>query len=573
MDNLEPNVKRFLEYVGDMHKEEILSMPIELREDAINIFMQEEASKIIKFNKKEQIEKYGFYISPIELQRLVPIDTFIDEETGEIAEEIGMDMILNQFMNSHHDRINDGEAIEDDDIDGYVKFSEINIGDIFIHKQDGSKWIVKQKTRSSDGKKAILFDSGWGGPMIFEYSGLANLFDYQKKKQKKIKIPKLNELKIGQIIEYNSRPIAYIVEIINRNSKGIYIKIGAKKEYYRYPDEFPTNWEITNKIKEVGIEINEGEYSYETYYDALKEIIVETEDSIKEQFFKEKLNKLKDSKRILLSRSLINFTKDLTNDIRYRSLPFDRFFIDTTIQLDDQIFMQGVMVENLDEESRKEVIDQTNVEDKLLKEDMVSKNMRIICLMYDVKHNSHFIVDDMLSRLLGNSKSLNKLYNFYLDDDEDFLLKEYDKEIKKIYMIIFNIMDLYHNRQVDKITYVMNPKHKKNRNQTGKIPLPYTTIKLGPIEELKIYLNRYNAEKTKLGYKFKVRPYWMHFYNKKRYHTLYEALENDCLEEIYQIDDDGIIKRLIAEHIRGEGPLIEKDIKFTLNKQSDTRGD
>jgi len=145
---MEPNIKRFLEYVGDLHKEVILDMSEELREKAVNIFMQEEASKIIKLNKKEQMDKYGFYISPDELQRFVPIDAFIDDETGEIDEEIGMDMILNQFTSLHQDRLNDGEVIEDDDIEGYVKFSEINIGDTFIHKQDGSKWTVKQKTRS-----------------------------------------------------------------------------------------------------------------------------------------------------------------------------------------------------------------------------------------------------------------------------------------------------------------------------------------------------------------------------------------------------------------------------------------
>jgi len=404
--------------------------------------------------------------------------------------------------------------------------------------------------------------------MIFEYSGVANLFDYQKKKQKKIKIPKINELKLGQIIKCNSRQIGYIVEIINRNKKAIVIQLGSRKDFYNYPEEFPQNWEIIDDKKKIINEIEEGEYSYETYYNFLQSIIINSNDQIKKQFFKEKLNKLRNnSKRVLLSRSLINFTKDLTNDIRYRSLPFDNFFIDTTIELNEGIFLQGVMIENLDEETRKDFIDKTNVEDKLLQTEMINKNIRITCLIFDTKYNSHFIVDDMLSRFLGNTKSLNKLYNIYLDDDEDFILKKYQEEIKKTYMIIFNIMDLYHNRQVHNRITIDNPKHIKKRRQAGKVPLPYKTIKLGPIDELKVYINRYNSQKVKLGYKFKVRPYWMHFYNKKRYHTLYEALENDCLEEIYQIDDDGIIKRLIAEHIRGEGPLIEKDIKFTLNKQ------
>lgn len=564
--NISNNVKKFLEYVGDKYRTEIFSYSDIERDNITQYFIEEEAKKFLKISKSKQIEKYGFYVSTQDLMNIIPSEGFINDE-GELPPEVGMKFMQNQFSNMHLERIEDDIVDEDnDDIEGFVKYSDIKIEDKFLMKNDKSIWTVKDKIRSSGGKKAILFENGWdGGPIIYEYAGLHHQFEYQpgKKINKNNKLPQFQNINLGQIILSNERKIGYVFKISNLNGNKLHIKFGNQEEEFLYPNEFPKKWTFSEDSERITFDLEDGDYSYDKFFSKLILNKESSKDIVKSSFFENKIEKLKDSKRIILSRSLINFTRDLKNDIRYRTLPFDRFFIDSTFELSKGIWIQGILIENLDSESRNQILDDQSIEDKLIKKDMQNKNIRITALLFDEKYNNSFILEDMLSRFLGNSQSINKLFNIIMDEDENLIFKDYSSDIELIYMIIFNVMDLYHNREVEKIKYVLNPKHIKKRQHSGKLPLPYVTVKLGPVKELKIYLNKYNQKRVKLGIQQIVRPFWRHFYNKKKFHILYENLEIGELDDKYQVDEDGIIKTLIAEHIRGDGPLIEKDLKFT----------
>lgn len=564
---MKQSIKLFLDYIRHKYKEQIENTLPDEREILINHKLHSEIEIFSKLSKKEQYEHFGFYISLEDLKEEFPIEFFIDNQK-QINYELGMNLFKEKFDGEYHEKLNNSSISPSKKRNS--DYDSISVGDVFEHKSDGSNWKVIDKLRNSDGEDSILFQPDWlETPTIMTYTLAEKSLNLNKERKsvpnsnkKRLKLPKFDKLKLGQRIYTENKYLGTIIKLYDLKYNGIEIDFGNKVEFLSYPQEIPNDWYFSNEYDEIENSIKEGDYSYEFFNDFLKNG-TENSDLLDKNFYSEKIKKYLKSQRVLLSRKLINFTKNLKNEIKYRTLIFDNFYIDTTFRLRKDIWLRGLLVENLDENLRESILDFSFLENKLLSDELKNKNIRITALLYSEGKNREFLVEDLLSRFLNNSKNLSEIYNLDFKGESSIILSRYSKEIELIYLIIFNIMDLYNNKsKISKKIYVNNPKNNKKRTHNNKNLLPFKTIKLGPVEEFKIYLNKYEKDILELNHKFLVRPFWRHFNDKEIFKNLYKKYKEGTLDDKYQVDEDGVIKILIAEHIRGKGDFVEKDVKL-----------
>jgi hypothetical protein len=107
-------------------------------------------------------------------------------------------------------------------------------------------------------------------------------------------------------------------------------------------------------------------------------------------------------------------------------------------------------------------------------------------------------------------------------------------------------------------------KNSERRREKGLLNLPeYSTIKVSG--KLRVYVDEYNLAFSQgrriPTYSWQVGNHNVYFWNKKRYHNLYELKEDELEKRGFKIDNDlskGIIYKLRKGSVRGSGPLIER---------------
>ncbi len=239
----------------------------------------------------------------------------------------------------------------------------------------------------------------------------------------------------------------------------------------------------------------------------------------------------KDLKIFDIDENLLNLFKRTKNSIYKRKLPFDSFFLNVNLKIEDcMIFGIGIS-EGFADDAKKNIIS--------------------------------FLISGMD---LKSKKTINiagALYN------EDMLSEKYpDKRMKRIKedcrLIVCNFLDFINHTDVD-IKKIEGFNNNERRIKKGKFPVPDRT-KIQVKGKLKryIYETMPNMIKNSPGISFWVRGHYIHFWNKKRYNGLYGYEENILQRKGYFQDKNGIICKWILPYIKGKGEIKTKE--YNLKK-------
>lgn len=148
---------------------------------------------------------------------------------------------------------------------------------------------------------------------------------------------------------------------------------------------------------------------------------------------------------------------------------------------------------------------------------------------------------------------------FSLDPVDAITKKDYYTEKLKNY--IFSFCRFINEPDVYTVSYPANPKNNMRRASRGALPLPqFKTVTIrGKLREYVDKVKNANASGAHrpFRYRFKVRGFYRHYRNFKRYAKLY-ATDSDILKQKGFEMENGILKRWVKDSERGNGPLIKQ---------------
>ncbi len=258
--------------------------------------------------------------------------------------------------------------------------------------------------------------------------------------------------------------------------------------------------------------------------------------------------------RIRLEKSWIPILLKTDNILEYKNLPYNEFFIDTCIIIND-IKILGILVENLDYQTNNNL--KLFEEGKKLGDEFITKNLRID---FKIERFSKLEIKT-ISKLLTELKEITKplAEDLELDYTDDL---ELDNELSKIvFNFVFNICDMLNNNQVDSIEYITSEKKNKKREKIDLGPLPEVTIKLKPKPELSRYIKKFNEDATKINHKYLVRGFYRIYRDKEKFPNLYKKASAGTLEDNYILFNEQI-KQWIKPFYKGEGIAVKKDVNL-----------
>ncbi len=145
----------------------------------------------------------------------------------------------------------------------------------------------------------------------------------------------------------------------------------------------------------------------------------------------------------------------------------------------------------------------------------------------------------------------------------DLLKVQKDKYLKKLQEYIFNFVDFVNSEDVKLMFREKTEKNTQRRVARGKIPIP-SHNKIYVVGYLAKYLKQLEAQElnTRFTHRFWVRGHFRRFWNKEKYHKLYDAFENGELKmdgkKNYQYDAEAVLRVWLYPYIKGDGILINK---------------
>lgn len=153
--------------------------------------------------------------------------------------------------------------------------------------------------------------------------------------------------------------------------------------------------------------------------------------------------------------------------------------------------------------------------------------------------------------------------------DEDLPFRKNDYYHNKIRNLIFSFCAFVNEPDVSIITRPVNPKNNVRRIERGLMTLPeYRNVVIRG--KLRIYVDNQKKEwqggtHTPVGYRYWVRGFYRHFFDKKKYATIY-ALDDDMKNKVGLTFSDKhkeILKKWIKPFIKGQGILIKQSWEVT----------
>lgn len=262
----------------------------------------------------------------------------------------------------------------------------------------------------------------------------------------------------------------------------------------------------------------------------------------------------------------------LTNNeiLPHKKMPFDYIFIDTDVYIDGWWF-KGLML----------AYNTAYAEDSLMLMTFIGE-----------QKEEDWPCDHMLWYSFYTKKAASDLSKRFFDETR-YPKSIYGKKglqlpvpverrktaVNKLAVFCMNFLDFLNNPDVQVVEISRSQKNIERRQRHGKPVLPPSrrvTVK----GDLKVYIERIVQHLDNFHYthKFFVRGHYMHFWNKKKYHKLYQLLEENRLSSLnrkhvrsdgsiisltYEVGQDGIIKVWRWPFIKGQGILIDKTYRVT----------
>lgn len=308
--------------------------------------------------------------------------------------------------------------------------------------------------------------------------------------------------------------------------------------------------------------LEQGKSSFDTFYEFLNNSnqfhFLELEEDLKE-FSHESLI---ESKNISLDFDLIQMIKDTSNEIEYKNLLFDDLFIDTAFNIDKDYTVSGIILTNLDKNTRKnelyfdfpfqDILFNGYVEESDI---FYKENVSIIFLIQDKKEKREFLSVSFLNDYLNKTEPIFDDLDIGINLDP----KIKTKISKEIFNFCFNLMDLLNNKQITYEEIKNNRKRNYKLIERGSFPKPIHKIIIKPKMKLKKYALEYNDNIRKLSYKFQVRGHYVSYRDKKKYSNLYKKYKQGELNEDYS-KLNGVIRYWKKPYFKGEGIILNKKI-------------
>jgi len=153
--------------------------------------------------------------------------------------------------------------------------------------------------------------------------------------------------------------------------------------------------------------------------------------------------------------------------------------------------------------------------------------------------------------------------------NSDLPFKKSDFYHKKVRSFAFAFCNFINEPEVSIIEQPLNPKNNIRRIERGVMPLPaYKNVVIRG--NLRIYVDRMKREwqggtHAPCGYRYWVRGFYRHFFDKKRYAKLY-ALDDNAREKagLTMCDKhEGVLRLWVKPFIRGQGILIKQSWEVT----------
>ncbi len=263
------------------------------------------------------------------------------------------------------------------------------------------------------------------------------------------------------------------------------------------------------------------------------------------------LRDLEDSKVFEIDEETKESLVETDNRIYIRPLPFEKFFIDSEINIGGTNFCGFLVTKSGDEILIKTFAD--FLKNKEIPEFMRRQRQMVIVALEETKKGL-----EIEKQIQNVNKAQGILKN----------LKQ-KEEIKKF---VCNFLDFLNHPEVE--MRVVKWFNNDNRIKKGKLPIP-DRVKITIDGKLFRYIyetlpNMKNNSSP--SYSFWVRGHYMHFWDKGKWNRVYGLNILELKENGYQIDEeDGLIKRWIFAFIKGEGKPKEV-IRLVKNKVRKTSG-
>ncbi len=146
---------------------------------------------------------------------------------------------------------------------------------------------------------------------------------------------------------------------------------------------------------------------------------------------------------------------------------------------------------------------------------------------------------------------------------EDEKKNKYQKEVMNF---AYSFCNFLNEPEVKIMEKQFNPKNNDRRVKKGRLPLPKNNF-IRITGELRKYVEEYNMGiRSGYSHRFSVRGHFMHFRNKKKYHSLYELQKSELIEKGYG-EVKGIITKWKKPFIKGKGILVKKPYKLVKKKE------
>jgi hypothetical protein len=152
--------------------------------------------------------------------------------------------------------------------------------------------------------------------------------------------------------------------------------------------------------------------------------------------------------------------------------------------------------------------------------------------------------------------------------DENLPFRENDYYHKKIRNFVNSFCNFINEPEVAIISYPINPKNNQRRIARGVMPLPeYKNVVIRG--RLRIYVDRLKEYQggihTPFSYRFWVRGFYRHFFDKKKYSKIYALSDEDMMKAglTYSNKHKGILRVFVKPFIKGQGILIKQSWEVT----------
>jgi len=278
----------------------------------------------------------------------------------------------------------------------------------------------------------------------------------------------------------------------------------------------------------------------------------------------------KQTKIINVNKNENNLFLNTKNDIFPRKPPFIKFFLDTKIIIDNLlIYGLSVITGTTDDDLLKSK--------GIYEGDMIKKQLECILTPHDMDlsilnkkyllsflflaknlETDHYLFGGDSIEFPNSNFEGNEKFMEYLNLNRIKYTKNsgYDKTMEKIKLFVCNFLDFLNHPEIELAHHNMDKINKRRQKHNKKLLPSYYNVKMS--HTLRRFVNEYgqSSRKAKYSHKFWVRGHFKRFWDKEKYHILYEKHNDGILDKWYQYDNEyDVIMRWVQPYIKGEGIL------------------